>query len=115
MAPAILLEEHSHNEERRPSKKLKFTHSPSSTQEPDEDESTAIPSHPLDVKPSGNAYAATENIKSHTGLFASLPDELLSHFLETLDAPSLLRLGATCKALYAFTRADEIWRNLFIE
>lgn len=115
MAPAVLLEEHAHTDEHRPSKKIKFTHPTSSPQEADDADSTAIPSHPLHVKPAGNAYTATENIKSHSGLFASLPDELLSHFLETLDASLLLRLGATCKALYAFTRADELWRNLFIE
>ncbi|RMX93937.1 hypothetical protein D0867_04087 [Hortaea werneckii] len=35
--------------------------------------------------------------------------------LETFEAPDLLRLGGTCRALYAFTRSEELWRALFVE
>ena len=78
------------------------------------DAPVAIPSHPLGIKPSGNAYTASRDIKFACGLFRKLPDELLNHFLEKLDALDLVRLGGTCKALYAFTSAEELWKNLFI-
>ncbi|PGH05434.1 hypothetical protein GX51_02958 [Blastomyces parvus] len=73
-----------------------------------------IPSHPLGIKPSGNALTATHNIRHAIGSLALLSDELIIVLLECLDSTSLLRLGATCKALYAFTRAEELWKALFI-
>lgn len=75
----------------------------------------AIPSHPLGVKPSGNALLATHNLRESIGTFISLPDELILVLLESLDGQSLLHIGRTCKALYAFTRAEELWKALFIE
>jgi hypothetical protein len=75
----------------------------------------AIPSHPLGVKPSGNALLATHNLRDAIGAFRPLPDELVLLLLEFLDGPSLLRIGRTCKALYAFTRAEELWKALFVE
>jgi len=99
--------------ESRPSKKLKT--SLAASFEGDEDDVTiAVPSHPLGIKPAGNAYTASSNIKSRGGLFAQLPDELLSHIFESFDADTLIRLGSTCRALYAFTRLDELWRALFV-
>jgi hypothetical protein len=77
-------------------------------------EFTAVPSHPLDVKPSGNALTANLNLKLAGGLLSSLPDELLMQLLEYLDQDSLVALGSTSKALYAFCRADELWKDLFI-
>ncbi|OAX77547.1 hypothetical protein ACJ72_08154 [Emergomyces africanus] len=74
-----------------------------------------IPPHPLGVKPSGNALTATHNIRHAIGSLDVLSDELIILLLECLDSTSLLRLGATCKALYAFTRAEELWKALFIE
>ena len=74
----------------------------------------AIPQHPLAIKPLGNAYVASHNLKALCGGFKTLPDELIIQILEILDASSLVRLGSTCKALYAFTRADELWRALFL-
>lgn len=74
----------------------------------------AVPAHPLGIKPAGNAYTATENIKANAGSFARLPDELLNHIFESFDAETLTRLGTTCRALYAFTRLDELWRALFV-
>lgn len=73
----------------------------------------AIPGHPLGVKPSGNALLATENLRDAIGTFSILPDELILILLEFLDGPSLLRIGRTCKAFYAFTRAEELWKGLF--
>lgn len=113
MAPGLLDPESITTAEPRPSKKLK-TAAPKSTQNDDEDVAIALPSHPLGVKPAGNAYTASENIKARCGSFARLPDELLSHILESFDADALVRLGSTCRALYAFTRLDELWRALFV-
>ncbi|CDM32233.1 hypothetical protein DTO006G1_2199 [Penicillium roqueforti] len=74
----------------------------------------AIPSHPLGVKPSGNALLATWSLRNAIGTFQHLPDELILLLLETLDGPSLLSIGRTCKAFYAFTRAEELWKALFV-
>lgn len=78
-------------------------------------DSPTVPSHPLMIRPSGNAYTATENIKLAAGSLALLPDELLLQVLEFLDAASLKRLGCACKALYAFSRLEDLWKALCIE
>ncbi|KAH7408398.1 hypothetical protein DE146DRAFT_373701 [Phaeosphaeria sp. MPI-PUGE-AT-0046c] len=112
MAPGLLQPESINNSaDSRPSKKLRTS---ARVQNDDEDVAIALPSHPLGVKPAGNAYTASENIKSRCGSFVRLPDELLSHILESFDADTLVRLGSTCRALYAFTRLDELWRALFV-
>lgn len=74
----------------------------------------AIPSHPLGVKPSGNALLASWSLRQALGTFSRLPDELILLLLEWLDGASLLRIGRTCKAFYAFTRAEELWKALFV-
>jgi hypothetical protein len=74
----------------------------------------AIPGHPLGVKPSGNALFAAVNLRNAIGTFGLLPDELILILLEFLDCPSLLQLGRTCKAFYAFTRAEDLWKTIFI-
>ena len=96
----------------RSSKRAKLNHNPPSTSC---DASVAIPPHPLGVKPAGNAYTSSANLKDHAGAFAALPDELLMGFLECLHPFELIQLGATCKALYAFTSAEELWRSAFVE
>lgn len=78
-------------------------------------DSVTVPSHPLKIKPAGNAYAATKNVKSAAGSFAVLPDELLVQILESLDAGSLRQVGCSCKALYAFARLEDLWKTLCIE
>ncbi|KAL8714873.1 MAG: hypothetical protein Q9220_001386 [cf. Caloplaca sp. 1 TL-2023] len=75
---------------------------------------TIVPTHPLGVKPLGNAYTAEENIKAKAGLFALLPDELIIQAIEWLNSDSLVRLGSTCRTLYAFSRHDELWKSLFL-
>ena len=75
---------------------------------------TVVPLHPLGIKPTGNAYTSITNIRSTIGIFASLPDELVVQVLEHLDSTSLLQLGATCKAHYAFSRLEDLWKALFI-
>lgn len=78
--------------------------------------STAIPPHPLRIKPNGNAYTSALNMRdTSTGLFAICPDELILEFLGWLDASSLALLGATSKTLCAFSRHEELWKALFIE
>ncbi|KAK5160268.1 hypothetical protein LTR04_004649 [Oleoguttula sp. CCFEE 6159] len=94
----------------RPAKKLKTT----VAQDEDSEPTAAIPSHPLGIKPAGNAFVATKNLKHAAGFLSKLPDELIIQLLEYLDASELLTLSGTCKALYAFTRAEELWKALFI-
>jgi hypothetical protein len=116
MAPGILDHPGIATVGSRPSKRIK-TSVATEIENDDDDVAaaiTAVPSHPLGIKPAGNAYTASENIKARCGLFASLPDELLSHILESFEADVLVRLGSTCRALYAFTRLDELWRALFV-
>ena len=73
-----------------------------------------VPIHPLGIRPAGNTYTSTENSKIAAGSFSCLPDELLVSVLEFLDANALLDLGATCRALYAFSRLEDLWKSLFI-
>ena len=76
------------------------------------DDSVTVPSHPFGVKPTGNAYNATKNLKLATGFFVALPDELFVQVLEYLDASSLRNIGCTCKAMYAFSRLEDLWKTL---
>ncbi|KAF2869308.1 hypothetical protein BDV95DRAFT_577031 [Massariosphaeria phaeospora] len=101
--------------ESQPSKKIKLSPAANPPYADAADVATAIPTHPLHIRPAGNAWTASENIKSHGGSFATLPDELLNHVFESFDADTLVRLGSTCRALYAFTRLDELWRALFVD
>ena len=78
------------------------------------DEKTTVPAHPLGVKPSGNAFAANHNLKVSAGLFRILPDELWLSILEWLDPTSLVRTGSTCKALYAFSQFEDLWKTFFV-
>ena len=74
-----------------------------------------IPPHPLGIKPSGNAYDTTKNLKLKAGLFVLLPDDILLHLLESFNDSSLKLLGYTCKSLYAFSRFEDLWKRLCIE
>lgn len=78
-------------------------------------DSVAVPPHPLSVKPAGNAYAATKNIKRFAGLFATLPDGVLIQVLDYLDAAALQQLQRTCKVFYAYTRLEDLWKTLYIQ
>ena len=113
MAPGLLQHSPDACAESRPSKKPKLSHA-ATVQDDVQDVAAAVPSHPLAVKPAGNAYTAPDNIKRHAGLFARLPDELLSHILESFDADMLVHLRGTCRALYAFASLDDLWRALFV-
>ncbi|KAI5291097.1 hypothetical protein KEM54_006320 [Ascosphaera aggregata] len=76
--------------------------------------SDCVPAHPLGVKPSGNALTATSDIRPSMGMLANVPDDTIMMCLELLDARDLRALSATCKALYAFGRSEELWRALFV-
>lgn len=77
-------------------------------------EKIAVPVHPLGIKPLGNAYTSNQNIKTRAGLFALLPDELITQVLEWFEPTSLLGLGSTCKTLYAFCRQEDLWKTLLL-
>jgi len=79
-------------------------------------EVSTISPHPLRIKPLGNAFAASPNLRDiSTGNFALLPDELIIQLLGYLEAESLLALGSTSKGLYAFCRCEELWKDLFMK
>ena len=79
------------------------------------EETLSIPPHHLGIRPLGNSYLSTRNLKSCAGFLALLPDELIIQILELLEAKSLINLGATCKACFAFARSDDLWKTLCIE
>lgn len=114
--PAALLDEYRDELFSRPTKRVRVdaaTSEPVSTT--DADTVTAVCRHNLGVRPSGNALFATTNLKTSVGSFAILPDEVIAQVLDYFDAATLLRLGASCRALHAFTRNEELWRTLFVE
>jgi hypothetical protein len=81
------------------------------------EEGDVLVSHPLGVRPEGNAYAdhSGADLRANAGLFRQLPDELLSYFLEYLAPTDLVSVGSTCRVLYAFTRVDDLWKSIFVE
>lgn len=75
----------------------------------------AIHTHPLGVRPSGNRLTiAVRDVRAHMGSFSRVPDEVLHLVLEWLDMSTLLKVGSTCKALFAFASNEELWRSIFI-
>ncbi|KAI1185686.1 F-box domain-containing protein [Nemania serpens] len=85
----------------------------------DRDESgdvDSIPIHPMGIKPLGNLYFAHgPDARHNIGVVGQLPDEMILHLLEYLDATSLRKLASTCRFLYAFGQLDDLWKTLFIE
>ena len=81
----------------------------------DDEPTTYMRRHPLGVRPTGNALTSATDLRRSCGHIAALSDDLLTSVLETLNASALLNLGATCKALHAHTRNEELWRALFVE
>ena len=77
---------------------------------------SAIPPHPLGLKPLGNKYFASGNdARESLGPLQALPDEMLMVLLEYLDCRALRRLGYTCRFLYAFSLSDDLWKSIFLE
>ena len=81
----------------------------------EENQTTAVSPHPLGIKPSGNAHAAEWNAKLAAGLFAALPDEIIVRLLEFCDEVTLRYVGSACKALYGFSRLDDLWKTLCVQ
>jgi hypothetical protein len=79
--------------------------------EDDYEAAVTIPSHPLRVKPAGNAYAAHQSTSSP---FLRLPHELVVEILDHLDFQSLVNLGGTCKTFFAFSRFEDFWKAFCI-
>ncbi|KAJ9609828.1 hypothetical protein H2200_006157 [Cladophialophora chaetospira] len=79
-------------------------------------ENTAL-RHPLGVKPSGNALTHTtaQNARAYMGSFGRLPDALLVLVLDYFDLRSLVALGSSCRALYAYCSYDQLWRDIAID
>lgn len=71
-------------------------------------------SHPLGVRPSGNALLDDDR-KPGMGLFALLPDAIVLTIIQELDKASLLALGHTCKGLFAYCWFDELWKQVIYE
>ncbi len=72
--------------------------------------------HPLLVRPSGNALTSdTEDLRDFMGIFSQLPDDLVLNLLEVLDHRSLTNLGSTCRAFFAYTTFDPLWRDLVVK
>jgi hypothetical protein len=76
----------------------------------------SIPIHPMGIKPLGNQYFEHgPNARQSTGIVGQLPDEMILHLFEYLDATSLMKLSSTCRFLYAFGQLDDLWKALFLE
>lgn len=72
--------------------------------------------HPLRIKPSGNAFTESSNLRDTSmGLFARFPDELILQVLGYLDVEELDVIAAVSKAMHGFSRAEELWKPLFTE
>lgn len=83
---------------------------------PKEELPTIVPCHPHGIKPSGQVYFGTQDLKTAAGFFSLLTDDLILHLLGFLGIPSVLKVGSTCKALWAFSRLDEsFWRSKYFE
>ncbi|CEJ95034.1 Putative F-box protein [[Torrubiella] hemipterigena] len=89
---------------------------PSAVVQLTDNQDDSIPTHPLNVKPLGNRFLATgRDARANAGSWAILPDEVLMTIFEQFDDSVLLRIGSTCKLLYAFANADELWKALFLK
>lgn len=77
----------------------------------------SIPVHPLGVKPLGNQYfvSGPSARASLGGLFGRLQDEMILQLVECFDSQALIKLGATCRFLYALCHLDELWKAMFLE
>lgn len=72
--------------------------------------------HPLGVLPLGNQYlSSTPTARLFSGTLQLLPDEMLTVLLEYFDVHTLRQLGYTCKFLFAFTYATDLWKAGFLE
>lgn len=73
-----------------------------------------IQAHPLGIRPSGNALTESAHARDNIGTFGALPDEVILSLFEWLEGMDLLQLGATCRALFAFTKSEDLWKGLLL-
>ncbi|KAG7665824.1 uncharacterized protein J8A68_000649 [[Candida] subhashii] len=79
------------------------------------------PRHPLNIKPSGNSFLATDPIlrtkrNDLLGSFACLPDELIMEIIGYVtDVNSLKNLSHVSRIFYAFLYDEEVWKKLYIK
>lgn len=74
-----------------------------------------VPSHPHGILPSGNLLSGRARDRQSGGLFAALSDDLLAHLLSFVtDWRDLVRLGATCRRLYAFSLPEDVWKEHYV-
>jgi hypothetical protein len=79
-------------------------------------ESDSISTHALGVRPLGNQFlTGGPNSRANIGTWRSLPDEMLTVVLESLDQSCLLSLGQACRFLYAFCHSEELWKPIYLE
>lgn len=72
--------------------------------------------HPMHIKPSGNAFTATTNLRDVSlGNLSVFPDELVLQILSYLSGGELNLVGTASKGLYGFSKSEELWKSLFIE
>ncbi|ODV80012.1 Clavaminate synthase-like protein [Suhomyces tanzawaensis NRRL Y-17324] len=77
--------------------------------------------HPLNVKPSGNAYLPVSNDtnalsrESQMGHFARFSDEMMMTFLSVItDESSLKNLSHTSRVMYAYLYDEDLWKKLYV-
>ncbi|RMZ92723.1 hypothetical protein DV736_g18, partial [Chaetothyriales sp. CBS 134916] len=78
------------------------------------DKSIRMLRHPLGVRPSGNALTSKHTLHDAMGSWGRLPDEMILSLLEWLDVGGLISLGNTCRAFFAYTAYDQLWRELAV-
>jgi hypothetical protein len=77
--------------------------------------------HPLGLKPWGNLIIADGQgsavCRRDTGLgsMRCLPDEIMLHIMECLNAAALERLGSCSKQLFVMTRHQPLWKQLTVD
>lgn len=75
--------------------------------------------HPLNVKPSGNSFLASENQPNgvskneQMGTFSLLQEDLLMDLFNYLDPNSLKNLSHTSRVMYAYLYDEGIWKYQF--
>jgi Cupin-like domain/F-box-like len=74
-----------------------------------------VQAHPLGVRPCGNILTEPAHARDNIGTFGTLPDEVILNLLEWFEDVDLLRLGTTCRAFFAFTSCDDLWKTLLLQ
>lgn len=75
--------------------------------------------HPLNVKPSGNAFFAAKHAGQYRseqmGFFSVLPEELLMEIFAFVDDSNALRnLLHTSRIMYAYLYDEDLWKQFYV-